>query len=498
MVARRQTRRFSVTPLARLALAVVGGYLTYASYEPNGWWFLALVGIALLVGALMPWREPVSKRWGALIGFSYGLGLYLPLLPWVGEFVGAIAWVALAITQSLYFLPFGFAAAAIARHRHLAAPGLALWFVAAEYLRSNWPFGGFAWGRIAWGQVNGPLAWWASVGGPALVTFAVVLVGAWLAATVRYRAWGTALSAVVIIGLSVIFPHISPNPPDAGSIKIAAIQGNVPRMGLDFNAQRRAVLANHARVTEQLSEPVDAIIWPENSSDVNPFSDKEARALIDAAVRKAGAPTLVGTITVDEVGPRNTMVVFNPDGSVGEHHYKKFLQPFGEYMPYRDFFRKFSSYVDMAGNFQAGTGTGVVTLGETPVGVATCYEVAFDAAGRTAVDNGAQLLTTPTNNATFGFTDMTYQQMAMSRMRAIELDRAVVIAATSGSSAMIRPDGSVIEKTEIFRPATLVAELPLRTTRTIASQFGHIIELTLVGLGIATALAAILVTRKDR
>ncbi|MDU9793787.1 nitrilase-related carbon-nitrogen hydrolase, partial [Helicobacter pylori] len=88
--------------------------------------------------------------------------------------------------------------------------------------------------------------------------------------------------------------------------------------------------------------------------------------------------------------------------------------------------------VDLAGDFKPGDGNGVVHMGGIPVGVATCYEVAEDEAYRMAVRGGAQILSTPTNNDTFGFTDMTYQQLAMSRMRAIETDRAVVVVATSG------------------------------------------------------------------
>ena len=119
-------------------------------------------------------------------------------------------------------------------------------------------------------------------------------------------------------------------------VSIAAIQGNVPRMGLDFNAQRRAVLSNHVRVTEELAdsgEEVDLVIWPENSSDVNPFSDERARELIDGAVEAIDAPVLVGTITHDEVGARNTMVVMDPETGPGDYHHKIYLQPFGEYMP---------------------------------------------------------------------------------------------------------------------------------------------------------------------
>ncbi len=103
----------------------------------------------------------------------------------------------------------------------------------------------------------------------------------------------------------------------------------------------------------------------------------------------------------------------------------------------------FSADVGRVVDFAPGTGSPTLDAGPARLGVATCYEVVFDDDVRDAVTGGADLLTVPTNNATFGDTYMTYQQQGMSRLRAIEHDRAVVIAATSGQSAVIAPDGTV-------------------------------------------------------
>ena len=207
---------------------------------------------------------------------------------------------------------------------------------------------------------------------------------------------------------------------------------------------------------------------------------------------------LVGTATRDEVGARNTMQVFAPGHTVGDHHYKKYLQPFGETMPMRDLFAKFSDYVDLAGDFQPGDGPGVVSMAGVPVGVATCYEVSFDSAFRESVKNGAKLLTTPTNNATFGYSDMTYQQLAMSRLRAMETDRAVVVAATSGVSAIIHPDGHVSQSTEIFTPDALVEQLPLRSGETFSVRFGSPLQWLMVIIGTVCALVALRTNRLRR
>lgn len=151
----------------------------------------------------------------------------------------------------------------------------------------------------------------------------------------------------------------------------------------------------------------------------------------------------------------------------------------------------------MAGDFKPGSGNGVVDMRDVRVGIATCYEVAVDEAYRTAVRNGATILATPTNNATFGFTDMTYQQLAMSRMRAIETDRAVVVAATSGVSAIVHPDGRVSQHTEIFEPAHLTEDLPLKDTVTPAVRIGRYFEWIAVAAGVVAMIAAWAASRRE-
>lgn len=461
-----------------LAAAAFSGLLVFASYEPLGWWPAGIVGLGLLYHAL---RRARSLREGALLGLVQALSLYLLLLPWVGEFVGSAPYLALCAVLSLFGLLLGVGGAALRRGSVLLFPA---WWCAVEYLYSSWPFGGFPWGRLAWGQIDGPLAHLAYLGGPAAVSFAAALVGC---ALFRLRSRGAVLGALAVLALSLV-----PWPTqDTGEVRVAAVQGNVPRMGLGFNAQRRAVLERHVRETEKLDSPVDLVVWPENSADVNPLTDARAHALLGRALDAARAPILVGTLTSDEEGPHNTMMVFDPATGPGEYHHKRFLQPFGETMPLRSLLRHVSPYVDQAGDFRPGRGTGVVHAAGLPVGVATCYEVLFDDAYRSAVRGGARILTTPTNNATFGFTDMTYQQLAMSRMRAIETDRAVIVAATSGVSALVAPDGEVRSSTGIFEAATLTDTLPLRDSLTPAVRFGFWVQAGIAIIGALGTLVAL-------
>ncbi|WP_448850725.1 apolipoprotein N-acyltransferase [Corynebacterium sp. 335C] len=498
--------------LARIVLAAVSGLALTASFAPTGWWWAGWISAALLIAALAPWgdaRPAPSWRLTALVGFVWGAAGGLAGLPWIAEFVGNLPWIGLCVTLGLFHILTAAGVRLIVGAARLPwwfrALGAAAWIIAVEALLARWPFGGFPWLRYAWGQIDGPLADAASVGGVPLVGFLAAVVGAGAAAAIvgKRIVSGLVLIAVAVAaGLAV--PANDPAPRDGERVvRVAAVQGNVPRLGLGFNAQRRAVLENHAQATHDLAAAVregreeqpDIVIWPENSSDISPMTNEDAARIIDAAAADIGAPIVVGSFTYADDpargdGTQNTMIVWDPEEGPVDGHSKRFLQPFGEWMPFRDLLRNVTDMVDMAGDMTPGDGDGVAVAGGIPVGFATCFEVIFDAAYRDAVHAGATILATPTNNATFGFTDMTYQQLAMSRMRAIEHDRAVVVAATSGVSAIVLPDGTVDQSSEIFERAVLTESLPLREDPTIAARHGLLVEGAIVALAVLAALAA--------
>ncbi|MFC9517037.1 apolipoprotein N-acyltransferase [Nocardiaceae bacterium NPDC056970] len=507
--------RAALTATARdSVLAVASGLLLFASFPPRPLWFLAPVGIALLTAVLTDYgRRRRKLRAGFGFGYLAGLGFLVPLLPWIGEYVGPLPWLALSAAEAVFIGLFGLGAVLVARLRApiwvLALALSAVWSL-TEWLRSSVPFGGFPWGRLAFGQPEGWLLPLAALGGAPLLSFGVALTGTGLAAValtvLRRRPWRALAGPVLVAcGASVVavaaVPYVHADADGDRTITVAAIQGSVPQLGLDFNAQRRAVLDNHVRRTFQLADDVaagrepqpDLVVWPENASDIDPLRNADAAAEITAASEAVGAPILVGAVLVNsDRTTTNSVIVWDGAAGPGERHDKRIIQPFGEYIPYRDFFRKFSSYADDAGNFVPGNGNGVVHADGIPVGVATCYEVAFDRALTESVRNGAELIAVPTNNATFGDTEMTYQQLAMSRVRAVEHRRDVVVAATSGVSAIIDSDGSVIQQSELFEPAALVSEVSLRTGTTLATRLGPVPEYLLcLGAAVALGLAAV-------
>jgi len=514
--------RAVVDRLPQLGVAMVGGMLLCLSFPPFGWWFLAFLAFALLAWVLT--RESTTLAGGFGYGYLFGLVFYLPLLPWISGLVGPVPWIVLSAMEALFGGLFGLAAVAVRR-----LPGWPLWFAglwaAQEWLKSTIPFGGFPWGVVAFSQTDGPLLSVVQIGGAPLLSFAVVLTGFSLAAlTLEVVAWfrrdetrSAAPPAVVVPGVCIAVVLLTtaltwPNVRQSGAgadddqpVTVAAIQGNVPRLGLEFNAQRRAVLDNHVRETEQLALDVregrapqpTIVIWPENSSDIDPLANADARAEISSAAAAIKAPILVGGVVAapgyspDNPVSTNTVIVWNPGTGPADRHDKQIVQPFGEYLPWRGFFKHLSSYADRAGYFIPGSGNGVVYAAGVPVGVTTCWEVIFDRAPRESVRNGAQLLTVPTNNATFDEA-MSEQQLAFARLRAVEHDRYVVVAGTTGISAVIAPDGRELARTAFFEPAYLDTQVRLKTQLTVATKWAPIVEGLLVAIGIGSVIAAIL------
>ncbi|MGQ0716663.1 MAG: apolipoprotein N-acyltransferase [Pseudonocardiales bacterium] len=504
----RDVRRRGLA-LLRAGTSTGAGLLLYVAAPPRELWWLAPVVFALL-WALLRGR---TGRAGFGYGFAFGLGFFVPLLSWVGEFVGPLPWLALAVVEALVLALAGAGVATVSRLPAGPVWATGVW-VAAEALIARAPFDGFPWGRVAFGQPTGTFLPVAAIGGAPLLTATVVLTGFGAGELARRivlrhrfptRRFPTLVAPALLAAAPVIVSLAAPLAPMTatdGQVVVALIQGNVPRAGLDFNAQRRAVLDNHAARTEQLVGDVAAgrypqpalVIWPENSSDIDPLRNPDARAVINRAASAIGVPILVGAVLrTDDGHTTNTAIVWDPSTGPGQRHDKRRLQPFGEYLPYRDFFRLFSPYADRAGNFVPGNGDGAVDLGPVRVGIATCSEVVFDDLVRHSVQSGAQLLAVPTNNATFGFTEMTYQQQAISRVRAVEHGRVVLVAATSGVSAVIAADGTVEQHTTLFTPDALVAQVPVRSGTTLATRLGPMPEWTLValgGLGLAAAKVA--------
>ena len=507
-----------------LLVALAGGLVLAAAFPPAGAWPLAAVGPALLTVAL----AGRSLRASLAVGLVFGMAFFFPLLSWTLN-VAWYAWIALAVASTVIL-----GVLTIGQRLLLRLPGwpfaVAGWWVAAEALRDRWPWGGFPWGRIAMSQAGAVTQGWAAIAGTPALTFVVALAGAvlaWLLLTLlltlraqrlpgstgslparrtpsgRRRVALAGLALAGSAGLAALPAALSLDPVPAGSAtaEVAAIQGDVPQartLAAQLNAYM--VTANHVAATKKLAQDVqkgarpspDLVIWPENSTDIDPTLYAPVYQQISSAAAAINRPILVGAVLQNPV--RNAGLLWLPGTGPTEMYVKRRLVPFGEVIPFRSVLEKITPLTALQPvDFTAGHANHVFRVGQIRLGDVICYEIGFDDLVRSGVADGANLLTMQTNDATFerdGQTGETGQQLAMARIRAVEHDRAVVVASTTGYSAIIAPDGRLITSSGTWRQAELEARVPLVDYTTLADRIGAWPEYVIVAATIAAVVVA--------
>ena len=297
------------------------------------------------------------------------------------------------------------------------------------------------------------------------------------------RALWAVVAAVVTAGL-VLAGGLLPVDPTGGAptVPVAAIQGDVPRArNLPQQLNDTEVTQNQAAATLKLAGEVkagrlpapDLVVWPEDSTSIDPREDPYIYAEIAGAMGAIGRPMLVGEVLQDPL--RNVGQLWVPGVGPTTIYVKRQLVPFAEYIPFRGIISRFSSLTSLVPvDFTPGHQAVVFDVGTVRLGDVICYEVGFDNLVRSEVTAGANLLAVQSNDADFeidGQLGESEQQTAMARIRAIESDRAVVYASTTGESSIIAPDGALIERSGIWRQAILDARVPLVSYRTLADRW---------------------------
>jgi apolipoprotein N-acyltransferase len=506
-------------PLALLT-ALAGGLALAAAFPPASIWPLTAVGPAMLILAL--WQQ--RARTALAAGAAFGLAFFFPLLAWLGN-VAWYVWTALAVTEAVIFAVLTVGQWLLLRLRAwpLAVAG---WWVAAEALRDRWPWEGFPWGRLVMSQASAPTARWVAIGGPPFLTFLIALTAACLAwlllgpsraarwpggqSVVRGRIWpGLALVTMAALCASGALLPGGAGMPGQPTAVVAAIQGDVPHARtLPSLLRATTVTQNHVTATYRLAALVadgrlpapDLVIWPENSTDQDPRFSPYIYDLISGTVATIGRPVLVGAVLQDPV--RNAGQLWVPGKGPGSSYIKRRLVPFGEVIPFRGILDKLTSLPSLQPvNFTPGHRAVVFRVGKIRLGDVICYEVGFDGLVTSEVAAGANLLAVQTNDADFeldGQTGETLQQLAMARIRAIEHDRSVVVASTTGVSAIIAPDGRLLASSGTWRQAEIEARVPLRTTTTLADEIGGWPEGLITFATLAALVLALASVIRDR
>ncbi len=459
------------------ALLCLGtGVLIAAALPPWGWWPLAFVGIACLDRLIAERPRGPRFRRGAVVG----LGLYIPSLAWMtdmtlpGYVIAAVAYAAL----------FGLAVTVVpasAPGRWLALPGA---IALTELLRWSWPFGGVPLSSLAVGQVAGPFAPVLRLGGALLLVEVTVIVGIAVAALVarRWLAAGVA-GLVVVVAMSAV--AVAPRGEPVGDLRVALVQGGGPQGTRAWNTDEREVFDRHLEASEEIEPPVDLVVWPEDVVDVDDLEASDEGEKLAELARDLDTTLIAGV--VEDAGPDhflNASVAYSPEGEIVDRYDKVHRVPFGEYVPLRWLLEPFGGESLTARDAIIGDQPALLDTPAGQLSVAISWEIFFGDRVREGVEDGGQIVLNPTNGSSFTGTLVQTQQIASSRMRAIESDRWLLQVAPTGFSAVIGPDGTVHQRSAVSQQVVLHDTVGLREGTTLYTRLG-------MGPAVAVALASL-------
>jgi apolipoprotein N-acyltransferase len=502
---------------------VVAGVGLALSLPPWGFWVLAFPAAALLW-----WRlGGLRLRARLLAGWATGLGLFVPGLWWATTF-NTYGGIVLMAAESL--AP-ALACVLVPRRGRGRTAALAGAMVLGEALRSAWPFGGLPMGGVALGQAAGPLAGAARLGGPLLLVGLVWLGGGGLgivatAVATRGRAGragragtsrpGRGVRAAlrpILAGVSALAAvaavsawgaSAADGGPAVHTVRVASVQGGGVRGLRKSQVDPATVTAAQFAATKEIASldgnrAPSLVVWPEDVVSLDSLIDKTPiERQLGALAVAHHATLLVGvTETVSATSFRNEIVAFSPAGKLVARFEKVHRVPFGEYIPYRGFFKHLANLSSVPLDAIPGRGNGVLHTPAGPLGTLVSYEVFYAQRGWITTRAGAQLLVDPTNTSSYLTSQVPTQEIAAARLQAISEGRDVVQAAPTGFSAVINHRGVVLARSHLGVRAVIIRDVALRTGRTIYERVGDNAVLALAGLLVVAGWLVALGTDAD-
>ena len=461
--------------------AALSGLLLSASFKPIGIWFAAPLAIALLIYSI----NKTGKYFASFAIFAFTFNA--AGLIWSNKYVGITPWIALVLLQTIFYLPLGFLKK-LGEYWYFFLP---VAFLALEELRARFPFGGFGWLRIGFSQVDAPYVRLVSIGGVSLLSLATLLLGV-AAFQLAKRGSGITIPAIAIaLTLSGVF--ILPNNSPRQTFQVLAVQGSVPKLGLNFNDRATEVFYRHLIQSEKslsTGKKPDLIIWPENSVDVDPFKNQKIGQAISSLVDKYNTPVIVGAVLRTDGELQNASILWQPNTGATTRYVKRHLTPFGEVMPLRSILTFFSDLPNQIEDFSPGKSAVIHQVGQAKIAPIICFELVDDRLIQSSADS-SNLFVVQTNSATFANTAESTQQLAITRIRSIEHARYSVSVSTVGISAIIDTNGIVLKSTKENIAASIYGAVALNATRTIYDRVGEYswILVLLIGLGFGAGLS---------
>lgn len=455
-------------------------------------------------------------------GVSISRGLQLGLIAGVVHFAGTVYWTGatvhtfgglampvavvvaglLVLYMALFVGATGASAALLIRH--FGASGLLLapaaW-VTFEYARGHL-FGGFPWIPLGNSTVTIlPLAQLASLVGVYGLSLFVALVNAcfalMLTGELRVRAVAAVTAIALLAGSSAWGSARLASAElltEGKAVRVGVVQANIPQEEKWDPAKADTILQRYVSLTRQLGrQGVDLVMWPESSTPFIFDEDPAGAALVRSLTGEIGAPLLFGTDEIERSrAPRyfNSAYLLDDAGSTAAVYRKIHLVPFGEYVPFQQALFFVAPLVEAVSSFSRGTRVTMLPVAGHMASTAICYEVVYPHLIREGVLEGAELLTTITNDAWYGRTSAPFQHFELASMRAIEQGRYLARAANTGISGFVDPYGRVLGRSNLFETTAMVGEVRFLQGHTVYARIGDLIAqlaaaLTLCSIGAA-------------
>lgn len=457
--------------------------------------------------------RPFTLWQGFLIAWASGIVWYLGTDYWVFPVMtgyGGLHWllaapitIAAAFGMGLHHAVFGLLVVLMARRSTLGnrrplllAP---VFWTAIEFFRDR--ITGFPWNLLGNSQVdNIPFARIAQTTGVYGLSFAVMLVNcAFVAALLLYGRRRTNLlvsAAAAAIALQIgVFAKPAPF---AATQQAVLVQENVPLLQqaewtpryFDQTLAELVQVSVKAEPRHPASNP-GLIIWPESPA---PFfiSDPRLQQWLVALAQDTNSYLVVGSVgeVQDASGRRqllNSALIMDSHGNALGRYDKIHLVPFGEYVPFQNLLFFASKLTREVGDFARGTERKVFDLNGTHVGAFICYESVFPNEVREFTANGAQVLINISDDLWYGETGAPGQHLQMSRMRAVENHRWLLLATNNGTTASIDPFGRVVKQAPRNVRTALIAPYAPQNESTFYSRNGDLFAWTCVVISLLAA-----------
>lgn len=497
------------TPVAYL-LALGAGVVSGLAYAPFSLWPLIFIGIATLTLLV---RDVRPRR-------AFGLGYVFGLAFWGFNSAGVHTlgwWIVLVLVAGM---ALWCGLVALGTHLVMRLPAWPLWVAscwgAIEFAYARVPLGGFGWPRLAFTTPDQPVSGLLPIVGAAGVGWFVALMSAcmaWLA--LNHKRYFPSVAVLIVIfvlmATGAVIKQIPVDDPDGPHVQVGVVQGNVDGSGgARAMGYARSVTNNHfsetvslmANVRAGIHEQPDFLLWPENSTDIDPHADEATLKRIEESAQIAELPILVGAITLGpgENDRQTTAMWWDPQLGETDRYSKRNLVPFGEYTPMRDLLHMLIPMTQMVGRQSVpGDKPGVLHVdvpnhGELSVAAIICYELAFDSTVYDTVRAGGQVITVQSNNATYTGTLQPHQQFAITRVRAMEMEREIVVSTTSSFSGLIDARGRVLYRTDESTAVSFSVPVAIDDRISLGVRVGPIWDVVAAVLGLGAALFSL--TRK--